>query len=70
MRFLWLALFGLAVASKDEYRLIQDLREGYDRIERPVEKHHEPLKVELKIILQQIADVVCFRVKCLISYLG
>ncbi|KAI1719732.1 neurotransmitter-gated ion-channel ligand binding domain-containing protein [Ditylenchus destructor] len=56
--FCWICLFLLTChASDDEYRLLQDLRENYDPVERPVQDHTKPLNVNLKIILQQILDV-------------
>ncbi|KIH55630.1 hypothetical protein ANCDUO_14207 [Ancylostoma duodenale] len=48
------AVFG----SEDEFRLIQDLRNNYDPIERPVRNHSEPIRVNLRILLQQLVDVV------------
>ncbi|CAI4228268.1 unnamed protein product [Auanema sp. JU1783] len=59
MNHLWLlSLVPFIVwASEDEYRLIQDLRQNYDSIERPVRHHSLPLRVKLRIILQQIVDV-------------
>lgn len=48
------AVFG----SEDEFRLIQDLRNNYDPIERPVRNHSEPIRVKLRILLQQLVDVV------------
>ncbi|KAI1723953.1 neurotransmitter-gated ion-channel ligand binding domain-containing protein [Ditylenchus destructor] len=56
--FCWIYLFlHNCHASDDEYRLLQDLRENYDPVERPVQDHTKPLNVNLKIILQQILDV-------------
>uniref|UniRef100_A0A1I8BSG2 Neur_chan_LBD domain-containing protein n=1 Tax=Meloidogyne hapla TaxID=6305 RepID=A0A1I8BSG2_MELHA len=43
--------------SDDEYRLLQDLKERYDPIERPVQNHTEAVKVSLRLYLQQIVDV-------------
>lgn len=43
--------------SDDEYRLLQDLKERYDPIERPVQNHTEAVKVSLHFYLQQIVDV-------------
>uniref|UniRef100_A0A158PA63 Neurotransmitter-gated ion-channel ligand-binding domain-containing protein n=1 Tax=Angiostrongylus cantonensis TaxID=6313 RepID=A0A158PA63_ANGCA len=43
--------------SEDEFRLIQDLRNNYDPIERPVRSHSEPIRVNLRILLQQLVDV-------------
>nr|CAD2183938.1 unnamed protein product [Meloidogyne enterolobii] len=43
--------------SDDEYRLLQDLKERYDPIERPVQNHTEAVKVSLHLYLQQIVDV-------------
>ncbi|KAE9417558.1 hypothetical protein Angca_008276, partial [Angiostrongylus cantonensis] len=42
--------------SEDEFRLIQDLRNNYDPIERPVRSHSEPIRVNLRILLQQLVD--------------
>uniref|UniRef100_A0A1I8AVN7 Neur_chan_LBD domain-containing protein n=1 Tax=Steinernema glaseri TaxID=37863 RepID=A0A1I8AVN7_9BILA len=59
MRFLWiLFVVGHVIrGSSDEYRLIQDLKQGYDPIERPVMDHNNSLTVRLRLLLQQIADV-------------
>ncbi|KAK0394258.1 hypothetical protein QR680_000656 [Steinernema hermaphroditum] len=59
IRFLWLFLLVWPTirGSDDEYRLIQDLKQGYDPIERPVANHNESLTVRLRLIPQQIADV-------------
>uniref|UniRef100_A0AC34REW9 Uncharacterized protein n=1 Tax=Panagrolaimus sp. JU765 TaxID=591449 RepID=A0AC34REW9_9BILA len=54
---LWLSWILIALASEDEYRLIKDLKENYDAIERPVRNHAEAVNVQLRIILQQIVDV-------------
>uniref|UniRef100_A0A914EHZ5 Uncharacterized protein n=1 Tax=Acrobeloides nanus TaxID=290746 RepID=A0A914EHZ5_9BILA len=43
--------------SEDEFRLLKDLRENYDPVERPAQNHSEPVIVQLKILLQQIVDV-------------
>ncbi|GMR37775.1 hypothetical protein PMAYCL1PPCAC_07970 [Pristionchus mayeri] len=50
-------VFSLVQPSPEEYRLIQDLRQNYDAIERPVANHSEPVHVKMRIILQQIVDV-------------
>ncbi|ETN81485.1 hypothetical protein NECAME_02165 [Necator americanus] len=50
-------LMGAVFGSEDEFRLIQDLRNNYDPIERPVRNHSEPIRVDLRIILQQLVDV-------------
>lgn len=47
-----------SLQSAQEYRLIQDLKEKYDTIERPVRSHSEPIPVKLRVLLQQIVDVV------------
>lgn len=44
--------------SEDEYRLLQDLRENYDKVERPVLNHTASINVNVRAILQQIVDVV------------
>ncbi|CAI5441217.1 unnamed protein product [Caenorhabditis angaria] len=44
-------------SSDDEYRLLNDLREGYDPIERPVVNHHKPIEVKFRLLLQQLVDV-------------
>ncbi|VDL71149.1 unnamed protein product [Nippostrongylus brasiliensis] len=44
-------------SSEDEFRLIQDLRTNYDPIERPVRDHSEAIRVNLRILLQQLVDV-------------
>ncbi|PIO61778.1 hypothetical protein TELCIR_16685 [Teladorsagia circumcincta] len=46
-----------SIPSEDEYRLIQDLRTNYDPIERPVRNHSEAIRVNLRILLQQLVDV-------------
>lgn len=53
-----LFLIDLSFQSAQEYRLIQDLKEDYDTIERPVRNHVESLPVKLRVLLQQIVDVV------------
>lgn len=53
-------IFPIIYASDDEYRLIQDLRKNYDPIERPVYNHSEPVVVKLRILLQQLVDLVKF----------
>ncbi|GMT36339.1 hypothetical protein PFISCL1PPCAC_27636, partial [Pristionchus fissidentatus] len=59
----WLAvilLYAISVAvrsSPDEYRLLSDLRHNYDPYERPVANSSDPLKVSIKLYLQQILDV-------------
>ncbi|CAI2328863.1 unnamed protein product [Caenorhabditis sp. 36 PRJEB53466] len=56
-----LIFFGLLIilvyGSDDEYRLLKDLREGYDPMERPVLDHRKPVNVKLRLILQQLVDV-------------
>lgn len=52
-----------ANASMDEYRLIQDLKNGYDPAERPVADHNKPVDVNLTVILQQISEIVCFNLR-------
>ncbi|CAB54450.1 Neuronal acetylcholine receptor subunit eat-2 [Caenorhabditis elegans] len=44
-------------SSDEEYRLLKDLREGYDPVERPVADHRKPVNVKLRLILQQLVDV-------------
>ncbi|KHJ99640.1 hypothetical protein OESDEN_00357 [Oesophagostomum dentatum] len=51
-------MIGAATCSEDEFRLIQDLKNNYDPIERPVRNHSEPIRVNLRIILQQLVDVL------------
>ncbi|EFP07617.1 CRE-EAT-2 protein [Caenorhabditis remanei] len=63
--FLFLKLFTIYLcfltksvdSSDDEYRLLKDLREGYDPMERPVSDHMKPVNVKLRLILQQLVDV-------------
>ena len=59
MKYLCLSLlfYGLVYASEDEFRLIKDLKENYDPIERPVRNHFGSVDVNLRLILQQIVDV-------------
>uniref|UniRef100_A0A1I7UUM1 Neur_chan_LBD domain-containing protein n=1 Tax=Caenorhabditis tropicalis TaxID=1561998 RepID=A0A1I7UUM1_9PELO len=47
----------LVYSSDDEYRLLRDLREGYDPMERPVSDHSKPVNVQFRLILQQLVDV-------------
>ncbi|GMT16552.1 hypothetical protein PFISCL1PPCAC_7849, partial [Pristionchus fissidentatus] len=47
----------IVISSPEEYRLIHDLRQNYDSIERPVSNHSDPVHVRMRIILQQIVDV-------------
>ncbi|KJH49468.1 hypothetical protein DICVIV_04405 [Dictyocaulus viviparus] len=55
--FLCACLVESVSSSEDEFRLIQDLRNNYDPIERPVRNHSEPVQVHLRILLQQLVDV-------------
>ena len=57
--FLSFAVFRTALGSGDEYRLLADLRNNYDTAERPVYNHSLPVNVKLRILLQQLVDVVC-----------
>ncbi|CAB3411329.1 unnamed protein product [Caenorhabditis bovis] len=52
-----LYLLAKCEASDDEYRLLNDLKEGYNPMERPVSNHSLPVTVKLRIILQQLVDV-------------
>ncbi|KAF7639105.1 hypothetical protein Mgra_00001338 [Meloidogyne graminicola] len=54
---LFFTKFLFSECSDDEYRLLQDLKERYDPIERPVQNHTEAVKVSLRLYLQQIVDV-------------
>ncbi|VDM55877.1 unnamed protein product [Angiostrongylus costaricensis] len=54
---LCICFLDLISGSEDEFRLIQDLRNNYDPIERPVRNHLEPIRVNLRILLQQLVDV-------------
>ncbi|VDM25481.1 unnamed protein product, partial [Toxocara canis] len=51
------SLWCIALASEDEYRLLRDLRQNYDPLERPVSNSSLPLNVTMKLYLQQILDV-------------
>ncbi|KAK6012111.1 hypothetical protein OSTOST_22747, partial [Ostertagia ostertagi] len=55
--FLYIFYPNWVSGSEDEYRLIQDLRTNYDPIERPVRNHSEAIRVNLRILLQQLVDV-------------
>ncbi|KAH7700449.1 EAT-2 protein, partial [Aphelenchoides avenae] len=46
-----------SLASEDEFRLLRDLRENYDNVERPVLNHTQAVDVKLRVILQQILNV-------------
>jgi hypothetical protein len=48
---------GLCHSSADERRLYEDLKRGYNILERPVENHSLPVTVYLKVSLQQLIDV-------------
>jgi hypothetical protein len=48
------------LASEDEYRLLQNLRNDYDPVERPVADHNKAINVHLKIYLHQILEIVSF----------
>ncbi|VDD87124.1 unnamed protein product [Enterobius vermicularis] len=50
--------FGFLSASIEENRLLRDLRENYDSVERPVENHKEAVQVKVQVLLQQILEVV------------
>lgn len=58
----WLYTIGhfiiIVFGSEDEYRLLKDLRQNYDPLERPVPNSSSPLIVCMKFYLQQILDVV------------
>uniref|UniRef100_A0A914E717 Neurotransmitter-gated ion-channel ligand-binding domain-containing protein n=1 Tax=Acrobeloides nanus TaxID=290746 RepID=A0A914E717_9BILA len=54
---LFSTIFHKIFCSEDEFRLLRDLRQNYDPVERPVKNHSEPVVVKLKILLQQIVDV-------------
>ncbi|CAI4225910.1 unnamed protein product [Auanema sp. JU1783] len=54
---IFLLFITLSIQSPDEYRLIQDLKENYDIVERPVRNHTDSLPVKVGIILQQIVDI-------------
>ena len=56
---LWLiaASFNLVHGNSHEQRLIRDLMKNYNNLERPVGNESEALKLELKIMLQQIISV-------------
>ncbi|GMR47267.1 hypothetical protein PMAYCL1PPCAC_17462 [Pristionchus mayeri] len=51
------SFFASVYGSPDEFRLLNDLRQNYDPIERPVANHNDTLTVQLRIILQQIVEV-------------
>jgi hypothetical protein len=53
-----LLLIRVNEASEDEFRLLKDLRKTYDLMERPVADHRKPIRVNLRILLQQLVDVV------------
>uniref|UniRef100_A0A914WI70 Uncharacterized protein n=1 Tax=Plectus sambesii TaxID=2011161 RepID=A0A914WI70_9BILA len=56
----WLFLFFImrpCDSSADERRLYDDLKRGYNLLERPVENHSLPVTVYLKVSLQQLIDV-------------
>ena len=54
-------LFFLGVQSgPHERRLINDLLERYNNLERPVFNESEPLDLKFGLTLQQIIDVVSF----------
>lgn len=55
---LWSIVGRIVRASEDEFRLLRDLKEDYDPIERPVQNHSDAVDVQLRVILQQILDVV------------
>ncbi len=48
------------IGSSDEYRLLQDLRQNYDSTERPVANDSDTVRVKLRVLLQQLLDVVSF----------
>lgn len=57
---IFIFLIGFILASEDEYRLLQDLRNEYDPVERPVTDHKQAIDVTLRIYLQQILEIVSF----------
>ncbi|CAD5235727.1 unnamed protein product [Bursaphelenchus xylophilus] len=54
---LFIVISSVVNGSEDEYRLIQDLKNGYDPIERPVANHSEAVNVYVRILLQQILEI-------------
>ncbi|CAD6194922.1 unnamed protein product [Caenorhabditis auriculariae] len=54
---LFLLYLGASEGSEEEFRLLNDLRQGYDVVERPIANHSQPLTVRLRLILQQLVDV-------------
>uniref|UniRef100_A0A9J2PCM7 Neurotransmitter-gated ion-channel ligand-binding domain-containing protein n=1 Tax=Ascaris lumbricoides TaxID=6252 RepID=A0A9J2PCM7_ASCLU len=54
---LYVYLRWFTLASEEEYRLLRDLRQNYDPLERPVSNSSQPLNVSMKLYLQQILDV-------------
>ncbi|CAD5228742.1 unnamed protein product [Bursaphelenchus okinawaensis] len=59
IKVLFLVLYcgKLVNSSDDEYRLIQDLKNDYDPVERPVGNHSEAVDVYVRILLQQILEI-------------
>ncbi|KAL3093172.1 hypothetical protein niasHT_022622 [Heterodera trifolii] len=57
LSFLIVVFLRFASASDDEYRLLQDLKDRYDPVERPVFNHSDAVKVSFRLYLQQIVDV-------------
>ena len=53
----FVASFLTVFGSDDEYRLLQDLKERYDPVERPVLNHTDAVQVSMHLYLQQIVDV-------------
>lgn len=51
-------LISATLGADEEFRLLRDLRENYDIAERPVLNHSQPVNVKLRILLQQILNVV------------
>lgn len=45
-------------SSDDEFRLLQDLRNDYDVVERPVANHNECVNLKIRVLLQQIMEIV------------
>lgn len=62
MLIFWLVILKILCikikSSPHEYRLLQDLKQDYDTSERPILNHTEAVEVNLRVLLQQIVDVV------------
>lgn len=57
-RMTWFFFFSDSIQGPHEKRLLTDLLQNYNILERPVANESEPLLISFGLTLQQIIDVV------------